>query len=332
MGNSSSIASEYGIAWPNALPQQCMNITHMGILVYWFLMLWLFVLSVLAVAIASQREYPVPIPAGGRFDVHGWLILPFEQPSPAAASDPISAWFSHHVPEFWTDSPHNWQIIFRGTIVPTACIHDDVYPLNLPLPSEANNLLKFEYSFTPPSPFSLNDLLSSDIRKMSGVYYNGSFDTPYQRIPESLSQVHVHELTTATYINETASDAFKSLRYLSYPRGGLESNHFYLAHEIKVQPDFDHIVHVTFDSCANSENVDQMVQKVIHIPGISWEFDGVENVLESKLKANQVLTARLVKSVVAEQEHERDVRGITCTVTVLESLHCMIGPGFMENC
>jgi hypothetical protein len=276
---------------------------------------------------SMDKQYPVPIPAGGRFDVHGWLILPFEQSVPTDPSTPIHAWFSHHVPEFWFNSPHNFQIILRGTITPTASVHEDIYPLNLPLPA-ASDLLKYEYSFTPPSPFSLNDLLSLNITKFNGVYYNGSFDTPYQRIPESLAEVRVHELTTATYINETETSAFSNLRYLSYPRGNSESNHFYLAHEIKVQPDFDHIVHVTMDNCAG-RGLHERAQQLLHVPGSSWEFEGVENNLSAKLSAGQVLKARLMS---LNQVDTVDVTDVICSVIVLESLHCMIGPGFMDNC
>jgi hypothetical protein len=204
----------------------------------------------------------------------GWLILPLEQDVPTDPSAPLQAWFSHHVPEFWTNSPHDFQIIVRGDIAPTACVHNDIYPLNLPVPSvstNTNELLVYEYSFTPPSPFSLNDLLSGSIRKLNGVYFNGSFDTPYERIPQSLATLTVHSpLTTATYINETADNAFKNLRYLSYPRGGLSSNHLYLAHEIRVQPDFDHIVHATVNSCSTSSSFidNEYIQKAIHTPGM----------------------------------------------------------------
>jgi hypothetical protein len=31
-------------------------------------------------------------------------------------------------------------------------------------------------------------------------------------------------------------------------------------------------------------------------------------------------------------QQEASQAQVTCTATVLESLHCMIGPGFMDNC
>ena len=35
---------------------------------------------------------------GGRTDVHGWLMLPWDRPASTPDSVPISAWFYHHTP------------------------------------------------------------------------------------------------------------------------------------------------------------------------------------------------------------------------------------------
>jgi hypothetical protein len=108
---------------------------------------------------ANPSRYPVPIPPGGRFDVHGWLILPLEQKKPissrqgqgqgqglkaeAEASEDyeLTAWFSHHVPELFIGSPHNFQILFKGTLRPLSCVVGDVYPLSIPYPPEDNLLV-----------------------------------------------------------------------------------------------------------------------------------------------------------------------------------------------
>eukprot|EP01031_Cornospumella_fuschlensis_P030332 gene30332-36653_t len=165
-------------------------------------------LCLTSTVLSQKPVYPVPTPAQGRMDVHGWLILPIDiDVSANSSSLPLvrPAWFNHHVPEFWQNSPHDFQIIFLGTIFPTKGVAPSppLLPLALPAPP-LDNLLTFEYSITPPSPFSLNDLLNRDIRSLFGVYYNGSFDTPYDRIPLSLAQVTIDELTTADYIDEFA--------------------------------------------------------------------------------------------------------------------------------
>lgn len=218
-------------------------------------LLSIILLGVVTLGAAALNEYPVATPAGGRFDVHGWLILPMDQEKPVVTSHnsnvteyAISAWFSHHVPELWEDSPHNFQVILKGKLFPMFCVQGEVFPLELPYPP-VDNTLVHEYSFTPPSPFSLNDLLNGDLKQLRGVFYNGSFDTPYERQASSLALLHIEDLTTAVYLDEFETESFAKLRYLSYPRGGTSSNHYYLAHEIHAQPDFDHVVHGVVSQC-----------------------------------------------------------------------------------
>lgn len=256
---------------------------------------WIFALAISSFAVA--KKYPVPTPAGGRTDVHGWLILPIDQPLPASntTAEPIDAWYSHHVPEFWTDSPHNFQIILRGSLIPTSSIEGELYPIDIPHPP-ADELVTYEYSFTPPSPFSLNNLLNGDIKQMHGMYYNGSFDTPYERIPQSLSTLVIKELTTAVYLAEDEADSYPNLRYLSYPRSTVASasGHFYFAHEIHAQPDFDHIVHGVVTGCASASAIPaDVLSAVVSRPGASWEVVGTPNTLDYKLVAGQVLPLNL---------------------------------------
>ncbi len=229
-----------------------------------FLIMLRILISISAIARIVRSDYPVPTPPGGRFDVHGWLVLPIEQPNPTNPRVGLDAWFSHHVPEFWTDSPHNFQIILRGRLEPMSCVDGELFTLIIPYPP-AEELVVYEYSFTPPSPFSLNDLLNGDIKHIRGVYYNGSFDTPYQREPLSLATLVINELTTATYLFENETDAFQNLQYLSYPRGDVSSSHYYLAHHIKAQPDFDHVVHVKVSNCSDKDT------KTAHTAG-QWSF------------------------------------------------------------
>jgi len=253
---------------------------------------WLVLLGVCAFTVA--KKYPVPTPKGGRTDVHGWLILPIDQPLPAdnTTAQAIDAWYSHHVPEFWTDSPHNFQIILRGALMPTSSIEGELYPIDIPHPP-ADELVTYEYSFTPPSPFSLNDLLNGDIKKMNGIYYNGSFDTPYERQAQSLATLAIRDLTTAVWLDEFETKSYPNLRYLSYPRSTVPaaSGHFYLAHEIHAQPDFDHVVHGVISGCTSPAAIPaDVLSSVVSRAGASWEVVGTDNTLENKLVAGQVGT------------------------------------------
>lgn len=256
-------------------------------------MLPTLLLSLALLGLSLAKKYPVPTPAGGRRDVHGWLILPVDQPAPAdnTTVEAIEAWYSHHVPEFWTDSPHNFQIILRGSLMPTSSIEGELYPIDIPHPP-ADELITYEYSFTPPSPFSLNDLLNGDIKSMNGMYYNGSFDTPYERIPQSLSTLLIKALTTAVYLDEFETNSYPNLRYLSYPRSvkAASSGHFYFAHEIHAQPDFDHVVHGTVADCVSLTGAPVSdMDAIVSLPGGSWEIIGTPNTLDYKLAKGQVI-------------------------------------------
>lgn len=276
-------------------------------------------------AAAARNEYPVPIPSGGRYDVHGWLILPIDQERPQENKNtPLVGYFSHHVPELYHHSPHNFQIIVKGSLTPIESVKGENLGFQIPYPP-ADSLLTYEYSFTPPSPFSLNDLLSESVMTYNGVFYNGSFDTPYERYATTMATFQITDLTTAVYLNESETEGFEHLRYLSYPRGSVGTSvDFYFAHEIRAQPDFDHIVHVQILDCSMNGGAADLPSWA-YTEGASWEFLDFANDLSHKLVAGQVS-----KATFASSQDTQDT--LVCKVEVLESLHCMIGPGFMDNC
>eukprot|EP01119_Soliformovum_irregulare_P025463 TRINITY_DN9446_c0_g1_i1.p1 TRINITY_DN9446_c0_g1~~TRINITY_DN9446_c0_g1_i1.p1 ORF type:complete len:297 (+),score=27.42 TRINITY_DN9446_c0_g1_i1:87-977(+) len=264
-------------------------------------------------------SWPVPLPAGGRMAVHGWLILPWEQPNPKN-SDPISAWMVHHTPEFWVDSPHNFQIILGATLTPVNGTNLSL----LPVPP-MTNMVTNEFTFTPPPPFSLNDLLVGQLTTLYGKVFNGSFDTMYPRITIALGQLDITSMPTATYLNiSSAIPNYPVMRYLSYPRNPSVSlsgkQDYYLSHEIHSAPDFDQVVHITLDldSCTQ---MDQSSAEAIHLPGTSWIINGLKNDISLRLKADDVISATLVSSP-----------DVTCKGIVLEEIHCVVGPGFSDRC
>lgn len=293
-----------------------------------FFNILIFVLS----AYIVNGQYPVPIPPGGRMSVHGWLILPWET---NVTNGPIQGWFSHHVPEFWTDSPHNFQIIVNGLLSPISCFNTETKPEPIPIPlPPRDGLIQNEYTITPPPEFSLNDLLAGNLTELKGVVYNGSFDTPYERIPLALATLTVRELTTAVYLNEsTAISNYPDLRYLSYPRDMSPSSltkpfqHLYFAHEIHSVPDFDHIVQGLVDTSQCHCDLDstelcdtERILRDIRTPASEWSFAPLTNDLKNRLLPPLVIRGRITNGPVL------------CPVTILESIHCMIGPGFDKNC
>jgi len=283
-------------------------------------------LSFLVLFVTTANTYPVPIPPGGRMAVHGWLILPFltDQDS-NDTTIPVNAWFSHHTPEFWTTSPHDFQIILRGYLLPNSVAENETWPIGIPLPSTKgdNQLLVDEYSITPPPPFSLNDLLSGDITILKGVVYNGSFDTPYERIPLAIADLYIQELTTAVYLNDSADiPNYPTLQYLNYPRdpqGRQKSGRIdlYWAHQINSAPDFDEVVHVQVDldncKCKDCSAID-----LVYKSGASWAVLNTTNTLDERLSANMNVgyTVQYLGS------------DALCAMRVIEKIHCVVGPDF----
>jgi len=277
----------------------------------------------LLINIASSTKWPVPTPYGGRQGVHGWLILPWDQPYPKDPSTPINAWFSHHTPEFWTDSPHDFQIIINGTLTPLPVAENQTLVIDLPYPPEAQ-LLHNEFTFTPPPKFSLNDLLNGYITNLLGVVYNGSFDTSYERIAMAIAIFDINELTTAVYLNDSNQiPNYPSMRYLTYPRNPVVQTsgkqNFYMAHQIHSAPDFDQIVHVEIDlDGCTSTNFESIYQ-----PGVAWEIYNLPNEVDQRLlpTTNNMEIITLVSNPT-----------INCKIQVLEEIHCVLGPSFFSIC
>jgi len=262
--------------------------------------------------------------------VHGWLILPIDQEEPTSPEFPVAAWFVHHTPEFWTDSPHNFQIILYGFMIPLPTVQNLTQNIAIPYPP-SSPLLVNEFTITPPGPFSLNDLLAGKITEMYGVVYNGSFDTSYERYALSVAKFFVQDLTTAVYLN--ISDAIPhhpELRYYSYPRtmdsASDDALHLYLSHQIHSAPDFDHVVHASVPlsscSCAGSSCPD-MASTVLE-PGALWVFPNTNNSVDKRLHAQNVPVGIIYP--------KSGGAGVTCKLLVVEELHCVVGPGFFSTC
>eukprot|EP00008_Paramoeba_atlantica_P003042 CAMPEP_0201488952 /NCGR_PEP_ID=MMETSP0151_2-20130828/20672_1 /ASSEMBLY_ACC=CAM_ASM_000257 /TAXON_ID=200890 /ORGANISM="Paramoeba atlantica, Strain 621/1 / CCAP 1560/9" /LENGTH=314 /DNA_ID=CAMNT_0047874397 /DNA_START=80 /DNA_END=1021 /DNA_ORIENTATION=+ len=299
-------------------------------------------------SVFSQYEYPVPIPPGGRNAVHGWLILPFANQTidPNDPSKPIRGWFFHHVSEFPEESPHNFHIMVLGQIFSLPHVSNNLtaplaFPIPPVIPTEG-----VEWTFTPPPPFSLNDLLGGRITELQGVIYNGSFDTLYERFPTNLARLEIEALTTAVWLNSSdAVTQYQDIHYFSYPfienQPGLEFDSsifdMYLAHELHAPiTDYDQILHVTIDvdyckctclqdncTCPDARSPYSVWFDAISTGGQRWIAPGVPNDVGLPQSMNPV-------QVVAETDAGQE---ITCsTMKVLEQMHCMVGPLFGVHC
>jgi len=293
-----------------------------------------FLLSLVPLLAAWSHKYPVPIPHGGRMAVHGWLILPWEQTVPSKPSDPVTAWFVHHTPEFWPNSPHDFQIILSGTLVPSAVdSENETFVIDLPYPP-STPLVGYEFTITPPPPFPLNDLLAGNITSLLGVVYNGSFDTLYERIPMSIATLNIENLTTAVWLNMSSEiPNYPELRYLSYPRSSVVqfsgTQDFYWSHEIHSAPDFDQVIHVQMDLdsciCSGCQN-DMELYELMYQAGIEWQVPTFNNLLADRLTPYSTSTNPVLVELIAEDTV------VSCKTTVLEEIHCVVGPSFGTRC
>jgi len=275
----------------------------------------------------------IPLPPGGRNSVHGWLILPTEQPTPSNSDPfmPVAAYFSHHTPEFWTDSPHDFQIVLFGIMESMSTDGHITFPIPLPYPPETD-FLRNEYTITPPNPFSLNDMISGSITQLLGVVNNGSFDTPYERYAMSIAKLSIKQLTTVVYLdNSTAIPAYPELRYYHYPRSTAKPPafgrlHAYMAHQIHAVPDFDQVIHSTINlntcTCTGCKTNDE-IQTALGTAGSVWIFNNTVNSVKERLHSLSTFYPVMVTSTGAH---------ITCLVDVIEEIHCVVGPAFADNC
>jgi hypothetical protein len=137
--------------------------------------------------------------------------------------------------------------------------------------------------------------------------YNGSFDTTFERIPIALGNISVEQLVTVAWMNASqAIEPSPQMSYFAYPRGGL---HIYFAHVLTAMPDFDQVIHATMDASCFPATL-----------GSRWTFGGVKNTIDSRLRASDVPL------------QASDDAGNTCMFTVLEELHCVIGPDMGDRC
>eukprot|EP00455_Lapot_gusevi_P044925 TRINITY_DN5689_c0_g4_i3.p1 TRINITY_DN5689_c0_g4~~TRINITY_DN5689_c0_g4_i3.p1 ORF type:complete len:170 (-),score=43.60 TRINITY_DN5689_c0_g4_i3:9-518(-) len=162
---------------------------------------------------------------------------------------------------------------------------------------------------------------------------NGSFDTPYPRVVMTSGVFVINQLTTVHYLNETASDAFPSMPYLSYPRSTQPPStttlsHFYFSHLIHVEPDFDQVIHGTidFNTCAApSISLPASVPAAMNKPGATWVVPHLTNDLAHRLAPGHNVNVVLMTNDAA-------TNGTSCMMHVLEEIHCVVGPGFGDNC
>ena len=259
-----------------------------------------------------------------RVDYHGWQLLPIDRDESTSKDAVIEGYFYHHTPEFWHESPHDFELMAFGKLHLANSSFFSTFPFP---PSSAN--LGTEYVFTPPA-FSLDEFILGTLpyEAMDGKFTNGSFDTD-QRYLLSEGHLEIVDIPTVKYLNQTNTVGYKELPYLSYPRNIGEDqstlngeNHIYLLHYLEAMPEFDQIVHGIIRGC-QYRGTDSV--KDVLIAGATFVFPGIANDINSRLSP-------LNSVVIAELQTKNDNPPTICKIEIVEELHCVKVPDSFEKC
>ncbi|CAM4742567.1 unnamed protein product [Rotaria magnacalcarata] len=249
-----------------------------------------------------------PLPFDGRMSVHGFVLLPLDTPN--------SVWISHK-PMFTT--PHDFQLSFHAIIT-----NSTVDPVPLP-----TNITRLNSQWTiQPDKWSLNNLINGNLTSFRTKLYKGNFEQGGTYLCDVTINI-IRPLLTVVQLNASEIQPYQPLRYSSYFLSNLIVDkrtqiHLYLLHQIRVQPDFDAITHVTIDpaNCTTDISSSQL-NNLLEQNGNEWAFPGIDNDIGDRLtRASGLVSAQLLG----------DIYSTICEMKVVEEIQCTIGPDFYEDC
>ena len=255
----------------------------------------------------NPSELP-PLPPGERVASHGFILLPLDRMN--------YVWVSHK-PTF--DKPHDFQLVFLATIT-----NSTVNPVPLP-----TNISRLDTQWTlEPDRWSMNNLINGNITSFRAQLYLGNFEQGGTYLCNVTINI-IRPLLTVVQLNVSTVEPYQPIRYISYlasnqSTGGQNQYHFYLLHQVRVQPDFDTIIHVIVDpkNCTSDINRNDLVS-LLEENGNEWAFPGINNDVASRLtRASGFVRAELLG----------DIYSTICTMQVVEEVQCTLGPDFYEDC
>lgn len=259
--------------------------------------------------IVDPKPSQLPLlPPNGRYSGHGFFILPV---------DPSGHVWITHKPSF--HSPHDYQLVFLAYIT-----NSTIDPLPFP-----TNFTRLYNKWTLASEsMSLNNLLNGNLTSFRSELYVGDFEQSGTFLGNVTINI-IHPLLTVVQLNQSEIEPYEILRYTSYllTNSTLTSEeviHFYFLHQIRVQPDFDTVIHVTINPANCTTDIDRnQLNNLLTQPGNQWAFHGIEN------DAGDRLTRA---STGARGQLLGDIYSTSCPVRIVEEVQCTIGPEFSEDC
>jgi glyoxylase-like metal-dependent hydrolase (beta-lactamase superfamily II) len=240
----------------------------------------------------NSSELPL-LTSNGRLSNHRFLLMPIDRLN--------YVWISYK-PMF--DNSTDFQLVFLATITNVTV---DLLLLSI-------NITKLNKYWTIESyKLSLNDLINGNLSSFQTKLYLGDYEKYLCDITINLIQPFL----TINQLNLSEIEPYQPLRYISY----LSSNsiksqiHLYLLHKIRVQPDFDAIIHVIINprNCTTDIQRDKL-NNLLEQNGNEWAFFGFDNNVFSRLtSASGHVRAQLLG----------DIYSTICTMQIIEEIQCI---------
>ena len=255
----------------------------------------------------NPSELPL-LPPNQRVSVHGFILMPLDKLG--------YVWISHK-PMF--RSPHDFQLVFSAIITDST-----VDPLPLP-----TNITRLNSQWTlEPDEWSLNNFINGNLTSFRTKLYSGDFEQGGTYLC-NITVNAIQPFLTVNQLNISEVEPYQPIRYISYLLSNASVTtdnhlHLYLLHQIRVQPDFDSIVHVLVNpmNCTTDLNRAQL-PALLEQNGNEWAFQGVDNEVGSRLtRASGLVRAALLG----------DTYTTVCAMQVVEEIQCTLGPDFYDDC
>ena len=126
----------------------------------------------------------------------------------------------------------------------------------------------------------------------------------------------VSPLLTVVQLNSSNLEPYQPLRYISYLASNSNASqvHLYLLHQMRVQPDFDAIVHAVLDPSGCTSDLER--EKLNHLleqNGNEWAFHGLENGVSYRLTSGYARAQLL-----------GDIYSTACSMQIIAEIQCTI--------
>jgi hypothetical protein len=115
-------------------------------------------------------------------------------------------------------------------------------------------------------------------------------------------------------LNFSEIEPYQPLRYISYLVSNTNQSqiHLYLLHQIRVQPDFDAVVHVIINPLNFTTYIEQnKLNNLLEQNGNEWAFPGIDNNVLHRLISGQVRGQLL-----------GDIYSTVCTMQIIKEIQC----------